>query len=109
MNRRARRGRALIFKGENERVPAFVFLPKNTKPPYQALVYSPGAGAVSSTFASMDGFNRIEFIIRSGRAVIYPVYIGTFSRRLPSTASEIELKEPISGGSRTCGRRLSTW
>jgi formylglycine-generating enzyme required for sulfatase activity/dienelactone hydrolase len=77
----------------DERVPAFVFLPKNAKPPYQTLVYSPGAGAVSSTFASMDGFNRMEFIIRSGRAVIYPIYIGTFNRRLPPTTSEIEQKE----------------
>ena len=70
-----------------------MFLPKNAKPPYQALVYSPSAGAVSSTFASMDGFNRMEFIIRSGRAVIYPIYIGTFNRRLPPTTSEIEQKE----------------
>ena len=77
----------------DERVPAFVFLPKNAKPPYQTLVYSPGAGAVSSTFASMDGFNRMEFIIRSGRAVIYPIYIGTFNRRLPPTTSEIQQKE----------------
>ena len=29
----------------DERVPAFVFLPKNARPPYQALVYHPGAGA----------------------------------------------------------------
>ena len=28
-----------------ERVPAFLFLPKNAKPPYQALVFHPGAGA----------------------------------------------------------------
>src|SRR5207342_2001981 len=39
----------------NERVPAFVFLPKNARPPFQALVYSPSAGAVTSTFASMEG------------------------------------------------------
>jgi formylglycine-generating enzyme required for sulfatase activity/dienelactone hydrolase len=77
----------------DERVPAFVFLPRNAKPPFQALVYSPGAGAMSSTFASMDGFNRMEFIIRSGRAVIYPIYIDTFNRRLPPTTSEIERKE----------------
>ena len=52
------------------RVPAFVFLPKNARPPYQAMVYHPSAGAFTSTFASMEGFNRMEFIIRSGRAVI---------------------------------------
>jgi hypothetical protein len=57
----------------DERVTAFVFLPKNAKSPYQALVYHPSAGAQSSTYASMEGFNRMEFIIRSGRAVIYPI------------------------------------
>jgi eukaryotic-like serine/threonine-protein kinase len=77
----------------NERVPAFVFLPKNARPPFQALVYNPSAGAVTSTFASMEGFNRMEFIIRSGRAVIYPIYLGTFNRRLPPPTSEIEMKE----------------
>jgi hypothetical protein len=71
----------------DERVAAFVFLPKNAKPPYQALVFYPGAGAASSTFASMDGFNRIEFIIRSGRAVIYPIYLETFDRQLPPASS----------------------
>ncbi len=75
------------------RVPAFVFLPKNAKPPYQALVYRPSAGAVTSTFASMEGFNRMEFIIRSGRAVIYPIYLGTFNRLLAPPASQIEQKE----------------
>jgi dienelactone hydrolase len=79
----------------DERVPAFVFLPKNAKPPYQALVYHPSAGARSSTFASMEGFNRMEFIIRSGRAVIYPIYLGTFDRQLPSAGSAAEGRERV--------------
>jgi len=79
----------------DERVPAFVFLPKNVKPPYQALVYHPSSGAVSSPFASMEGFNRMEFIIRSGRAVIYPIYFGTFDRVLPPVRSVAEYKERL--------------
>jgi eukaryotic-like serine/threonine-protein kinase len=77
----------------DERVRAFVFLPKNARPPYQALVYHPSAGAMTSTFASMEGFNRMEFIVRSGRAVIYPIYLGTFDRALPQTTSAIVQKE----------------
>jgi len=77
----------------DERVRAFVFLPKNARPPYQALVYHPSAGAMTSTFASMEGFNRMEFIVRSGRAVIYPIYLGTFDRALPQTTSAIVHKE----------------
>jgi len=79
----------------DERVPAFVFLPKNARPPYQALVYHPSAGARSSTFASMEGFNRMEFIIRSGRAVIYPIYIETFDRQLPPAQSAADWKERL--------------
>jgi formylglycine-generating enzyme required for sulfatase activity/dienelactone hydrolase len=79
----------------DERVPAFLFLPRNAKPPYQALVYHPSAGAYSSTYASMEGFNRMEFIIRSGRAVIYPIYVGTFDRQLPPPQSAAEAKERL--------------
>jgi len=79
----------------NERVPAFVFLPKNAQPPYQALVYHPSSGARSSTFASMEGFNRMEFIVRSGRAVIYPIYLETFDRQLPPVRSPAEGKERV--------------
>jgi eukaryotic-like serine/threonine-protein kinase len=79
----------------DERVPAFLFLPKNAKPPYQTLVYHPSAGARSSTFASMEGLNRMEFIIRSGRAVIYPVYLGTFDRQLPPARSAAEWKDQL--------------
>jgi dienelactone hydrolase len=78
-----------------ERMRAFVFVPKNAEPPYQALVYHPSAGAQSSTFASMEGFNRMEFIIRSGRAVIYPIYLGTFDRQLPPSRSAAEGKERL--------------
>jgi formylglycine-generating enzyme required for sulfatase activity/dienelactone hydrolase len=79
----------------DERVTAFVFLPKNAKPPYQSLVYHPSAGAQTSTFASMEGLNRMEFIIRSGRAVIYPIYLGTFDRALPPVRSEADWKDRL--------------
>jgi dienelactone hydrolase len=76
-----------------ERVPAFVFLPKNAKPPYQALAFHPGAGALTGTLARLDSFTRLDFIIRSGRAVIYPVYVGTYTRRLPPAAGPLEAEE----------------
>ncbi len=80
---------------EDVRVTAFVFLPKNARPPYQALVYHPSAGAQTSTFAGMEGVNRMEFIVRSGRAVISPIYLGTFDRALPQARSAIVQKERL--------------
>jgi len=78
-----------------ERVLAFLFLPKNAKSPYQALVFHPGAGARTGTLASLDSFLRVEFIIRSGRAVIYPIYTSTYYRGLPAPRTPLEDKYQI--------------
>ena len=64
-----------------QRVPVYLFLPKNSAPPWQAVVYFPEGDAVSLT-SSRDLYLRdLDFIIRSGRAVVYPVYQGTYERR----------------------------
>jgi len=67
----------------NERVIAYLFLPKKASPPYQTIVHFPGAGALHehSSDNLLDGFlEDFDFIIKSGRAVIFPVYKGTFDR-----------------------------
>ena len=64
-----------------ERVPAYVFLPKQAKPPYQPVLYWPGSGALRvRSSASPVGVDGLEFLIASGRAVIYPIYYGTYER-----------------------------
>jgi len=64
-----------------ERVPAFLFLPKNTKPPFQTVLYWPGSGAVRARSSdSLPDAAAIEFLVVSGRAVLYPVYYGTYER-----------------------------
>ena len=65
----------------NERVPAFLFLPKNAKPPYQTVVFFPSAYARQVPSSGSLDLGTFEFIVRSGRAVIYPIYQGTFERR----------------------------
>jgi eukaryotic-like serine/threonine-protein kinase len=63
-----------------ERVIADLYLPKNTSPPYQVVLYFPGAGAiVQKTLAGLD-FLPIAFILRSGRALMVPAYKGTLER-----------------------------
>jgi len=65
----------------NERLTLYLFLPQNAKAPYRPIVYFPGAGAIfRSKFASADEF-EFSFLIRSGYAVLFPVYKGTFERR----------------------------
>lgn len=64
-----------------ERIPAYLFLPKNARPPYQTVLWVPGSYAWvlrnSETGAGTQFFN---FLLRTGRAVLYPVYQGTFER-----------------------------
>ena len=61
--------------------PAFLFLPKNAKPPYQTVVLFPTAYARQVPSSDSLDLGTFEFLIRSGRALIYPVYQGTFERR----------------------------
>jgi serine/threonine protein kinase/class 3 adenylate cyclase len=63
-----------------ERVTAFLFLPKKLTPPFQAVVYFPGAGALFQRSCDNLEFKSIDFIVGSGRAVIYPIYKGTYER-----------------------------
>ena len=71
------------YDSGDERVPAYVYLPKNAKPPYQAVLWIPGGYAYlfrsSETNARTEFFN---FLVSTGRAVIQPVYKGTFEPRL---------------------------
>jgi len=66
-----------------ERVTAYLFVPKDVKPPYQAVVYWPGDGATRElSFQGLPEKEFTEFVITSGRALLFPVYKGTFERRL---------------------------
>lgn len=66
-----------------ERVTAYLFLPKISSPPYQTVVYYPGGGAInrrsSESLESIE-FRRYDFLVKSGRAVIFPIYKGTYER-----------------------------
>jgi serine/threonine protein kinase/formylglycine-generating enzyme required for sulfatase activity/dienelactone hydrolase len=66
-----------------ERVTAYLFLPKGASPPFQVVVHFPGAAAAHMR-SSAKGFPiylpDFDFIIKSGRAVLFPIYKGTFER-----------------------------
>jgi formylglycine-generating enzyme required for sulfatase activity/dienelactone hydrolase/predicted Ser/Thr protein kinase len=65
----------------DERIPAYLFLPKQTKPPYQVIVYFPGSGVIAQrSDPNAAYFDRVNFIMRSGRAMLYPIFKSTHSR-----------------------------
>jgi dienelactone hydrolase len=63
-----------------ERLRAYLFLPRTASPPYQTVVFFPPADAFHLRSSRDISIARAEFIIRSGRAVLYPVYKGTYER-----------------------------
>jgi len=66
----------------NERVQAHLFLPRNTKPPYQTVVFYPTGESEFLKSSDSLRMSQFDFIIHSGRAVLHPVYKGTYERRL---------------------------
>jgi eukaryotic-like serine/threonine-protein kinase len=75
-----------------ERITAYLFLPQNATPPYQTVVYFPGSAATRMT--SSDQIEEyyefpmfLSYYVRNGRAVLWPVYKGTFERGKPELAA----------------------
>jgi eukaryotic-like serine/threonine-protein kinase len=65
----------------DERILAYVFLPKNAKPPYPVMIgFSGGNIFYERSSATTTDIDRFNYIMRSGRAFLYPVYKSTFER-----------------------------
>ena len=63
----------------NERVRAYLYLPTNAAPPFQTVIYFPPGGPPGVSSRSL-GLRFVDFMIRSGHAVLYPVYQGMYER-----------------------------
>jgi dienelactone hydrolase len=64
----------------DERIPAYLFLPKNVKPPYQTVVVFPGSGSINQRSNAAIDLDRVNYVMRSGRALLHPVYKSTYER-----------------------------
>ena len=62
-----------------ERMSAHLYLPKNAAPPYSVVVYFPGSGAMSADRFTLSSY--ADFIPKSGRALLAPIFKSTFERR----------------------------
>lgn len=78
---------------EDARVGAYLFLPKNVKPPHQMVVYFPGrssfVGRVPSDTLQPD---FLDFVVRSGRALVWPIYKGSYERWIPTAAPTLDTR-----------------
>jgi dienelactone hydrolase len=66
----------------NERMAAYLFLPKNVRPPYQTVVFSPSARVLDlHDSRNLGDIKFFDYVVQSGRAVLYPVFYGTYERQ----------------------------
>ncbi len=71
------------------RLPLVMFVPKRAKPPYQTVVIWPASDATVMSSVRQLPLWIVDFVVRSGRAVAYPVYEGALGR--PSVGGEGEV------------------
>jgi serine/threonine protein kinase len=69
-----------------ERMAVYLFLPKKVRPPYQTVLFFPSARvdfiADNKGGTALGDIGFFDYIVQSGRAVIYPIYQDTYERRL---------------------------
>jgi eukaryotic-like serine/threonine-protein kinase len=94
----------------HERVVAYVFLPRNTSPPWQTVVFFPGAMATMTDTLDLGSVeNAYDFILKSGRAVVVPIYKGMYQRRdgfIPGRNKPAFFRDHVIAWSKDLGRTL---
>jgi formylglycine-generating enzyme required for sulfatase activity/tRNA A-37 threonylcarbamoyl transferase component Bud32/dienelactone hydrolase len=63
-----------------ERAIAYLFLPAKGRAPYHTVLYYPGSNALNLRKFNLYPTGTFDAVLRSGRAVIFPVYKSTFER-----------------------------
>jgi eukaryotic-like serine/threonine-protein kinase len=76
---------------EDGRIAPYVFLPTGVKPPYQAVVYFPGRSSFIGRMPS-DALQPdvLDFVVNSGRALVWPIYKGSYERWIPTALPSAE-------------------
>jgi hypothetical protein len=64
-----------------ERLTVLLFLPRGGASPYRPIVFFPGSNALYAGSSLNLEPGAMDFVIRSGRALMIPVYKGTYERR----------------------------
>jgi len=89
-----------------QRVPAWLYLPKEAKPPWETIVYVPPRS--SRYINKIDEFELkfIEFLVKSGRAVLFPICQGMYERRVPDPTGPSAERDLVAQQAREVRRSL---
>jgi dienelactone hydrolase len=101
--------RVTFDTGYGERMAAYLFLPKNAQPPFQTVVFFPSARV--NDVRSSDALGDVSFfdyVVKSGRAVLYPIYQGLYERRkaLPVSPGPTMERETTVAWAKDFGRSI---
>ena len=65
----------------NERLTIYLFLPNNVSPPFQTILFYPGSNGLRlKNYDYYSDLRFLEYFIKSGRAVAYPIVKSAFER-----------------------------
>jgi eukaryotic-like serine/threonine-protein kinase len=69
-----------------ERIIAWLYLPRSARPPYQVMIQMAGASTFyrsrsSAKESEIFGWGYAEYLIRGGRAVLIPIWKGSYERQ----------------------------
>jgi hypothetical protein len=81
-----------------ERMAAYLFLPKRVRPPYQTILFFPSARVLflpPDSSSALGDMNYFDYIIQSGRVVVYPIYKETYERRSIHTLPSGDIDLPV--------------
>ncbi len=76
-----------------QRMAAFLFLPRSSAPPYQTVVYFASGLADSEISSARLEMWYLDPLIRSGRAVLYPVLWGMYERKAKLKGDALERRK----------------
>jgi eukaryotic-like serine/threonine-protein kinase len=72
----------------DERMLVRLYIPNDVSPPYQTVLHFPGVYAVAlGSSENPSDLSLFDFIIRSGRVLVHPVYFRTYERYDPEATS----------------------
>jgi len=79
----------------DERLPLNIFTPTNSSPPYKTVIYVPGSNAITTRNSQNLTANYFGFLLRSGYALIRPIFKGTYERGYSEFPNYVENESKI--------------
>lgn len=91
---------------------AYLFLPRHGSPPFQTIVYFPGGAALYDDkleLSTAESSDTMDFLLKSGRALMFPIYKGTYERRdglISGRTPRAAFRDHVIAWSKDLGRSL---